>query len=731
MDLGVPDHWGAIQSATLPLSHSVSGVTETNAIAKLYQNNYNIKPGTTPNKSTWLNAFYDPVAGLSTYSSCVLTCNLSGDGDWRLVVADQDRKLKVWKGAQKMSEHSLLDTPVAIASYIAEASPTRVVSLAVAAGSHIYTYRNLRPYYKFVIPQESVNDEEQTLWEQLMTGSVPLGEALAGLSHLQGAGASLTTRSLQLLNIGDPEAKTSFVEYWQGQPLSAPTTVTCLAVLKHAIDEPQAVSCLVAGTESGRVLIMNPAGTAIVRNVWIGVTPTCLSVVGEFEVSYRICVAGRDGKLYHLVNGDLSPTVTQLEAHPIGVVASLKAVVAGCMNETLCSYSYAAVKQWALKMPAAIVAVQRMEAPAARAPRAVVVALANGDIRVYSENVLLSSHSIQGITTALYFGRFGREDHTLITVTRTGALDIKILPRSANLEHASGGGGGASAPPPEQNIPLAVPKKTRLYVEQTQREKEHAMEMHRTFQKDLARFRLAAARAYAKVLTDGQGAAASTAAAPTQVMPYSASISINLSVKGLGPMFALEISCRNDGEKQLVNVPVLLLYDTALYDVLPPTCATLNNDEMAKIPPVGVGKSWVIPFLVPGVQYTFEVSVRCLDPGVPSDVITVMLLQPKAASAAAAAAVAAAAVAAAAAMVAREGGGERGRGRDSRGGRMGEGRGNSSFGGGGERGGEKGGEGGEGGEGGKEELKWGIGSFAAPPMLQAQITMPMCEPEED
>lgn len=32
------------------------------------------------------------------------------------------------------------------------------------AGSHIYIYRNLRPYYKFVLPPEDVNTEEQDTW---------------------------------------------------------------------------------------------------------------------------------------------------------------------------------------------------------------------------------------------------------------------------------------------------------------------------------------------------------------------------------------------------------------------------------------------------------------------------------------------------------------------------------------------------------------------------------------
>jgi hypothetical protein len=51
---------------------------------------------------------------------------------------------------------------------------------------------------------------------------------------------------------------------------------------------------------------------------------------------------------------------------------------------------------------------------------------------------------------------------------------------------------------------VQVPKKTRLYVEQTQREREQAADMHRIFQRDLARLRLTTARAYVKILTDGQ-----------------------------------------------------------------------------------------------------------------------------------------------------------------------------------------------------------------------------------
>ena len=44
---------------------------------------------------TWLNAHFDPVAGLNAFTGHMQTCDLYGDGDWRLAVADLSQQLKV------------------------------------------------------------------------------------------------------------------------------------------------------------------------------------------------------------------------------------------------------------------------------------------------------------------------------------------------------------------------------------------------------------------------------------------------------------------------------------------------------------------------------------------------------------------------------------------------------------------------------------------------------------
>jgi Bardet-Biedl syndrome 1 protein len=54
-----------------------------------------------------------------------------------------------------------------------------------------------------------------------------------------------------------------------------------------------------------------------------------------------------------------------------------------------------------------------------------------------------------------------------IVIHDRGSLTIKMLKRNASLEGTATGGTA-----PEQEIPLKIPKKTKLFVEQAQRERE-------------------------------------------------------------------------------------------------------------------------------------------------------------------------------------------------------------------------------------------------------------------
>jgi Bardet-Biedl syndrome 1 protein len=69
----------------------------------------------------------------------------------------------------------------------------------------------------------------------------------------------------------------------------------------------------------------------------------------------------------------------------------------------------------------------------------------------------------------MQFGIFGREEGSLIINNKNGGIQAKILQRQANLSATHKPG-----PPPEQDIPLNIPKKTKLFIELSQRERDSA-----------------------------------------------------------------------------------------------------------------------------------------------------------------------------------------------------------------------------------------------------------------
>ena len=55
----------------------------------------------------------------------------------------------------------------------------------------------------------------------------------------------------------------------------------------------------------------------------------------------------------------------------------------------------------------------------------------------------------------------------------------------------------------DQETPLNMPKKTKLFVEQSQRERDQSQEIYRTYMKDLFKLRLKVSSNYVKTLKEG------------------------------------------------------------------------------------------------------------------------------------------------------------------------------------------------------------------------------------
>ncbi|XP_076099954.1 BBSome complex member BBS1-like isoform X2 [Mytilus galloprovincialis] len=549
----------------------------------------------------WLNAYYDPVASLYTLTQCVALSDIQADGDWKLVIADlgtgsYDMKLKVYKGTNVMSENAIIDLPTGVVTFYMDVNEPRTPAVAVASGPYIYIYKNLHPYFKFTLPTLDVNPVELDLWNQVKEEKINIFVLREMLEGMRAEGAVLTVRSLRFLQLQDVPDCEAFSNMYKHTPLRRQTVITCLATMKKSLADEDAISCLVIGTESKSIYVLDPEAFTVLTTIDLPSVPVFLSVTGLYDVEYRIVVACRNGCIYTLKRGssDYLKHCIELNSQPVGLERINKTIYVGTMDETMHCFTSKGKKVWTVKLPASITTMETMDYPS-KGFKGVILALNNCQVHLYKEKYLVNVISTEDIVTGLKFGRFGREDATLVMTTRGGGLLIKILKRNATFEEKDISAG----PPAAQNTKLNVPKKTKLFVDQTMRERENAVSMHRTFQRDLYLLRLNTAREYAKSLENSMNPISSDPMEP---------LKLNATVQGIGPTFKLTVNLQNTSLNQASsNLIITFQYDEKLYVFK---------------------KAYLqVPMLVPGLNYAFDTFVECQsDKGI-SDNVKVFVLK--------------------------------------------------------------------------------------------------------
>lgn len=78
---------------------------------------------------------------------------------------------------------------------------------------------------------------------------------------------------------------------------------------------------------------------------------------------------------------------------------------------------------------------------------------------------------VDDVVVAMKYGRFGREDNTLVMVTQNGSLIVKILKRTAQFQMMNDQDKYGTTVN-SSTTKLVIPKKTKLFVDQTMRERE-------------------------------------------------------------------------------------------------------------------------------------------------------------------------------------------------------------------------------------------------------------------
>ncbi|KAG6448707.1 hypothetical protein O3G_MSEX005657 [Manduca sexta] len=462
----------------------------------------------------------------------------------------------------------LPDLPLAIAGFYAnEVVPRSTPLIAVAFSSCVYIYRNMKPFFKYYLPSIELSTLEMDVWNQLADPNNHSTEALTIISETLKTipDKILSMQSRNFLSL-TPDEQLEYLEQKSETPTWKPPEIVCLTTLKLSSVERYSASCLVVGTEDGDVIVLDPQTLTQLSQAKLSSvkkTPYQMVATGLYNVDYRITVATREKSVCILkrdwTEGRLLFS-TQDHIIAIEVVTSDNSIMVICTDNTMSCYTRKGKKMWCVTLehrPVAMTTVPVMHLGVTL----IGVALASGHVHLYEGKARVDTIFVRDVVSVMKFGRLGQEEHVLIIVSGSGNLMLKILKRTADFNSHSAGVEMSPSVAAGQK-PWLIPKKSKLFLEQSMRERENALSMHETFQFELNKLRLLTA----KTLLDAHAKSENSVGAGAMEL-----LRLTAEVEGLGPVFRITLMVENtSSDKAVIGLAILFHVHTANYKVTKP-----------------------------------------------------------------------------------------------------------------------------------------------------------------
>ncbi|EGR30984.1 hypothetical protein IMG5_120000 [Ichthyophthirius multifiliis] len=426
-------------------------------------------------QSPWLIGYRDPVSQINVLQSCIALTQLTGDGESRLIIADQDNRLLSYKGINIDQKLSLQDTPIALAYYYPEQQQLPQPILALAANNHVYFHQNMQRIFRFTLPNIEMSQKEKEIWQLFDGKKEAITKMIEKWNQLkEQQQQDLTYLTLEVLYQSKPQKQYELIlqQKFENSQYSIPDTTTCLGTLYNSLISEFSAQNLIIGTENKMLYIMETNGMKIQTQLQLTDVPISIITIGTYQAVQTVLL-GND-------------------------------IYVATMNEVLQCYNNKGLKQFSLKTNSDIVCIEPLVFGQSKQTQGILVGLDNAELRLYIQKQLIHILKLDGIISAMKFGPFGREEGMLVMILKNKGLDI------------------------QDEIPLSVPKKTKLFIENTLRHRENYTQIHKSFQKDIMKMRLKTAQTYLSLLEESNN--------NNLIKNGEINIRIQANIKGLGPL---------------------------------------------------------------------------------------------------------------------------------------------------------------------------------------------------
>ena len=202
--------------------------------------------GTEGQRSPWIGAWSDPVAGVNSFSQLMTLSDLRDDGDYKLITADyKTKRLKVFMGTNVLHTAALQNIPTALTTFYDSAVKPMVPIIAVAIDSSIYYFKDFAPFMRFDLPNVTFSSEEQQIWAQMLNIAAEdeqsFIDATEKLFAIRERGEAVSALTSELISFEDITQQREYFNLKRHSALIHKNFIPCLCKINKNLEDEKSV----------------------------------------------------------------------------------------------------------------------------------------------------------------------------------------------------------------------------------------------------------------------------------------------------------------------------------------------------------------------------------------------------------------------------------------------------------------------------------------------------------
>ncbi len=530
------------------------------------------------------------IARIKAFNTYIALGDILQDNNYRLIVIDTSKNLKIFKGNALQDESKLSIFPAGLIVYYGDDPSSRKIIplLAVAGGNTIFIYRNLKGIIKYPLPDQRMNGEEISIYQQYNNGLIDGTNCLNQLQNLadrlvdinfdydndnnnddnddnenndnndnninkdkdkENKNEPLSQMTLELLSLKTEEAQLKFLEDNKTTKVLIRNYITCINYIKK--DNPndlKASSYLIVGTENCLIFVIDHNNKTPLLKKRIYEVPFIIETQGCYNAEHKIFVSDRGCNVY-ILKKDTILNKFIMPQPLVNLLIAQNNFYIGTIGNNYISYSLSGNIVFKINQPS-IITCMEIYYRKSEDLNIIIIALKNKEVRFYNDKKLIIILNVHDNIFGMKYGKFQMTEDCLVLSTYSGIIMIKNFGNDIKFSEIK------YEEKKKEEGKILVPKKSVLFLDLVEREKENSFNMQNIFQNDLLRIRYKAMDSYVKMLKIGN--------AP-QNYSSSSTIKISGSLEGLGPNFKLNLILDNSGHEPIINAVLTLDFNRKLF----------------------------------------------------------------------------------------------------------------------------------------------------------------------